>query len=215
MKKILLFLTLTSVFFICNTTKVYAKTNTFYEGEYIDGIYMVRYDKSTKMKHYQKARFYKSSTDNSIAYCLEPFKVFQPSNNTYDGMISQASYDSNTWQRVTDLVNFGYLYKDHTDPKWYAITQMMIWETVDKNNEFYFTDTLNGNRVNIFTEEKNEIERLISDSKKTPSFANNRYNSLIGKTITITDTNGILKNFTTIKDNESNLTENTFSIKLC
>lgn len=213
MKKILLFLTLTSVFFICNTTKVYAKTNSFYEGEYINGIYMVRYDKSTKMKHYQKARFYKSSTDNSIAYCLEPFKVFQPNNNTYDGMISQASYDSNTWQRVTDLVNFGYLYKDHTDSKWYAITQMMIWETVDKNNEFYFTDTLNGNRVNIFTEEKNEIERLISDSKKTPSFANNKYHSLIGKTITITDTSGILKNFTTIKDNESNLNENTFSIK--
>ena len=50
MKKILLFLTLTSVFFICNTTKVYAKTNTFYEGEYIDGIYMVRYDKSTKIR---------------------------------------------------------------------------------------------------------------------------------------------------------------------
>lgn len=213
MKKILLFLTLTSVFFICNTTKVYAKTNSFYEGEYINGIYMVRYDKSTKMKHYQKARFYKSSTDNSIAYCLEPFKVFQPNNNIYDGMISQASYDSNTWQRVTDLVNFGYLYKDHTDSKWYAITQMMIWETVDKNNEFYFTDTLNGNRVNIFTEEKNEIERLISDSKKTPSFANNKYHSLIGKTITITDTSGILKNFTTIKDNESNLNENTFSIK--
>ena len=28
--------------------------------------------------------------------------------------------------------------KDHIDDKWYAITQMMIWETVDKNNSFYF-----------------------------------------------------------------------------
>ena len=68
-----------------------------------------------------------------------------------------------TWQRVTDLVAFGYLYKDHIDDKWYAITQMMIWETVDKNNSFYFTDTLNGNKVDIYNEEKAEIERLISD----------------------------------------------------
>ena len=79
------------------------------------------------------------SSDNSIAYCLEPFKTFQPNNNVYDGMISQAVYDANTWQRLTDLVAFGYQYKDHTDPKWYALTQIMIWETVDKSNEFYFT----------------------------------------------------------------------------
>lgn len=213
MKKILLFLTIYSIFFLCNSTKVYAKTNSFYEGDYINGIYMVRHDRSTNKKYYQTARFYQSSSDNSIAYCLEPFKTFQPNNNVYDGMISQAVYDANTWQRLTDLVAFGYQYKDHTDPKWYALTQIMIWETVDKSNEFYFTDTLNGNRVNILTEERNEIERLINESKKTPSFANNRYNSLVGKIITINDTNKVLKNFTTIKDNESSLNENTFSIK--
>lgn len=213
MRKILLFLTITSIFFLCNTTKVYAKTNSFYEGNYINGIYMVRYDRSTNTKHYQKARFYRRIGDGTAAYCLEPFKVFQANNSTYEGILEQNVYDKDTWQRVTDLVAFGYLYKDHIDDKWYAITQMMIWETVDKNNSFYFTDTLNGNKVDIYNEEKSEIERLISDSKRKPSFTNNTYHALAGKQISITDTTGILPNYTTTLDSDSQLINNTFTIK--
>ena len=213
MRKILLFLTITSIFFLCNTTKVYAKTNSFYEGEYVKDIYMVRYDRSTSTKYYQKARFYRRVGDSSAAYCLEPFKVFQGSNSTYEGVKEQNIYDKDTWQRITDLVAFGYLYKDHTDAKWYAITQMMIWETVDKNNSFYFTDTLNGNKVDILNNERNEIERLIRDSKRKPSFTNNTYHSLTDKKISITDTTGVLPNFTTALDSNTTLTDNTFTIK--
>lgn len=213
MRKILLFLTITSIFFLCNTTKVYAKTNSFYEGEYVRDIYMVRYDRSTNTKYYQKARFYRRVGDSSAAYCLEPFKVFQGSNSTYEGVEEQNIYDKDTWQRITDLVAFGYLYKNHTDAKWYAITQMMIWETVDMNNSFYFTDTLNGNKVDILNDERNEIERLIRDSKRKPSFTNNTYHALIGKQISITDTTGVLLNFTTVLDNDSQLINNTFTVK--
>ncbi len=213
MRKILLFLTITSIFFLCNTTKVYAKTNSFYEGEYVRDIYMVRYDRSTSTKYYQKARFYRRVGDSSAAYCLEPFKVFQGSSSTYEGVEEQNIYDKDTWQRITDLVAFGYLYKDHTDAKWYAITQMMIWETVDKNNSFYFTDTLNGNKIDILNNERNEIERLIKDSKRKPSFTNSTYHALVGKQISITDKTGVLPNFTTVLDSDSTLTDNTFTIK--
>ena len=212
MRKILLFLTITSIFFLCNTTKVYAKTNSFYEGEYVRDIYMVRYDRSTSTKYYQKARFYRRVGDSSAAYCLEPFKVFQGSSSTYEGVEEQNIYDKDTWQRIADLAAFGYLYKDHTDAKWYAITQMMIWETVDKNNSFYFTDTLNGNKIDILNNERNEIERLIKDSKRKPSFTNSTYHALVGKQISITDTTGVLPNFTTVLDSDSTLTDNTFTI---
>jgi len=174
---------------------------------------MVRYDRSTNTKYYQKARFYRRVGDSSAAYCLEPFKVFQGSNSTYEGVEEQNIYDKDTWQRITDLVAFGYLYKNHTDAKWYAITQMMIWETVDMNNSFYFTDTLNGNKVDILNDERNEIERLIRDSKRKPSFTNNTYHALIGKQISITDTTGVLLNFTTVLDNDSQLINNTFTVK--
>ncbi len=213
MKKILLFLTITSIFFLCNTTKVYAKANSFYEGEYVRDIYMVRYDRSTSTKYYQKARFYRRVGDSSAAYCLEPFKVFQGSSSTYETVEEQNIYDKDTWQRITDLVAFGYLYKDHTDAKWYAFTQMMIWETVDKNNSFYFTDTLNGNKVDILNNERNEIERLIRDSKRKPSFTNNTYHALVGRQISITDTTGVLPNFTTVLNSDTTLTDNTFTIK--
>ena len=90
---------------------------------------------------------------------------------------------------------------------------MMIWETVDKNNSFYFTDTLNGNKADIYNEEKAEIERLISDSKRKPSFTNNTYHALAGKQISITDTTGILPNYITTLDSDSQLINNTFTIK--
>ena len=48
MKKILLFLTISFIYLISSTTIVNASTDSFYEGEYIDNIYMARYDKNTK-----------------------------------------------------------------------------------------------------------------------------------------------------------------------
>ena len=52
MKKILLFLTLGFIYLISSTTVVNASTDSFYEAEYIDNTYMVRYDKKTGTKYY-------------------------------------------------------------------------------------------------------------------------------------------------------------------
>ena len=45
---------------------------------------MVRYDKNTNTKYYQKARTYRRTSDDKLAYCLQPFKSFNPSNNNYE-----------------------------------------------------------------------------------------------------------------------------------
>ena len=58
------------------TLPVKAETATFYEAEYIDGIYMSKYNFTTKTTYYQKARFFRKNGTNEFAYCIEPFSFF-------------------------------------------------------------------------------------------------------------------------------------------
>ena len=211
MKKILLFLTL-SFIYLLSIVPVNASTNSFYEAEYIDNIYMVRYDRTTKTKYYQKARMYRRTSDGKIAYCLQPFTKFNPSNNTYETVSSLPNISQETLTRINDIIGFGYGFASHTnDLKWYAVTQLMIWQAVDPNNDFYFTDTLDGNRINIYDKEINSINALIEQSYKMPSFNNQIFLGIVGKPLTITDSNKIFDFFT---NPNSNIIQNGNSITI-
>lgn len=194
MKKILLFLTI-SFIYLLGTVSVNASSDNFYEAEYIDNIYMVRYDRTTQTKYYQKARVYKRTSDGKLAYCLQPFTKFNPNNNTYETVGSYPDINTETLKRINDIVGFGYGYKNHTDLKWYAITQLMIWQAVEPNNDFYFTDTLNGNRINPYDAEIAEINNLIKESQILPSFSNQTFYGIVNKPINITDSNNTFINY--------------------
>ena len=77
MKKILFFLI---AILITLNISVNAQEISFYEGNYIGGIYM------NKVKNgyilYQQARFFKNKENNEAVYCIEPFKTFNE-NATY------------------------------------------------------------------------------------------------------------------------------------
>ena len=194
MKKILLFLTI-SFIYLLGAVSVNASSDSFYEAEYIDNIYMVRYDRTTQTKYYQKARVYKRTSDGKLAYCLQPFTKFNPNNNTYETVGSYPDINAETLKRISDIVGFGYGYKNHTDLKWYAITQLMIWQAVEPNNDFYFTDTLNGNRINPYDAEIAEINNLIKESQILPSFSNQTFYGIVNKPINITDSNNTFINY--------------------
>ena len=207
MKKILLFLTLGFIYLISSTTVVNASTDSFYEAEYIDNTYMVRYDKKTGTKYYQKARTYRRTSDGKLAYCLQPFTKFNPSDNTYETVSSLPDISNETLERIRDIVGFGYGYSGHNDDlKWYAATQIMIWQTVEPDSEFYFTDTLNGNRIEKYEKEMRIINNLIDSSYVLPSFNNQTFYGVVGKPLTFEDTNNIISRFgkpedITVKDN--------------
>ena len=212
MKKILLFLTLSFIYLISSTTIVNAKTDSFYEAEYIDNIYMVRYDKSTGTKYYQKARTYRRTSDGKLAYCLQPFKTFNTADNIYETISDYKNISNEKLERIRDIIGFGYGYPAHGyDLKWYAVTQLMIWQTVEPNSDFYFTDTLNGNRINSYDDEINTINKFINNSYIMPSFNNQTFYGIVGKTITTEDTNNIIYTYSTPKDIIKN--SNTITVK--
>lgn len=201
MKKILIFLTLSFIYLISSVDNVNASTDSFYEGEYINNIYMVRYDKKTNTKYYQQARVYRRTSDRKLAYCLQPFKVFDPNNNTYETVSILPEISNETLEKIRDIIGFGYGYPTNGyDLKWYAVTQFLIWQTVEPDCEFYFTDTLNGNKINIYDDEIARINELITNSYKMPSFNNMTFYGIVGKSISFEDTNNVLYNFSIPQD---------------
>ena len=71
----------------------------------------------------------------------------------------------------------------------------MIWQAVEPNNDFYFTDTLNGNRINPYDAEIAEINNLIKESQILPNFSNQTFYGIVNKPINITDSNNTFINY--------------------
>ncbi len=214
-KKLFFLITILGIFFLFQTKDVYAMTN-FYEGDYINGIFMNRAKNGSIF--YQKARFFNEVGTNKPAYCIEPSATFNVGSsyvaNDYPNNIA-----SSQKSRIRLLAHFGYGYPNRTDPKWYAITQLMIWQTVEINSDCYFTDSLNGNRISPYDNEIAEINRDVNDYNTLPSFRSQNVYLVEGESISLTDTNNVLGRFTTnlgqINGNTwtaNNLKEGTYNV---
>ena len=196
MKKILLFLILLFTSFIT----VNAQGDSFFEGEYIDNIYMNRL--KDNIIDYQQARIFRHSLSFAPVYCIEPYSTFNKGALYY-----QTDTPPNLTQEQIEKIKlisyYGWGYKEHTDQKWYAITQFMIWEASYPYATYYFSDTLGGPRVIKYTKEINEINNLINNHKKQPSFETTNIIEKTNKIITLTDKNNSLENYQVTSNNAS------------
>ncbi len=195
---------------------VHAKSSNdrFYEGEYIYGTYYKEHKNG--YTYYKTARFLERS-DGQFAYCLQPFVDF------VNGRL-QIAYDSDyaavthmsqeQWNRVLLLAYYGYQYGSHVEAKWYALTQLMIWRTVDPVSDMYFTDYLDGNRIALYENEMAELEQLISNHHRMPHFGFTNYTISLGETISLEDENGVISGFTVSNDAivSTNVSGNTLTI---
>lgn len=190
MKKIIFLMTIICLFFI--NTNVHAEEVEFYEAEKIDGIYTKSV--GNRETRFQKSRFFRRKSDNKEAYCIEPFNTFNQEYKFSD-IKDIKDISDNVLKKISLIAYYGYNYDNHTEDKWYAITQLMIWRETNKDNNFYFTDTLNGNKIDRFQDEINEINNLVNNHDKLPSFSNQTINIKYGENYIIDD-NNIIDGFT-------------------
>ena len=198
---------------------VYAKEKGFYEGEYIDNIYMNKImsnDPSTI--YYQKARFFRDKETNEFVYCIEP-QAFFNENSAYNE-ITPPLNDINI-QMIKAYAYYGYNYPGHEDKKWYAITQLLIWQAADPTGKFYFTDGLNGNRIDIYQNEINELKSLVNKHYTRPNITELPKTLEEKNYIEVNDLNSVISNYTTnigtIEGNKlvlKDLKEGTYNIVL-
>lgn len=175
------------------------KALSFKGGDVIKNVFVLKV-KENGEKEYKKGQFIIDS-EGDYVYCLEPFvKVNNNSlyNKYTDNFAKNLGLSDELWEKINLISYYGYQYKDdthnHMDPKWYYITQMLIWQNVSPKARFYFTDTFKGNvNSTLFVNEIKEIYNLVNNHYKIPEF--DVPDTYIGDTLSIIDRNGVLKNF--------------------
>lgn len=175
------------------------KALSFKGGDVIKNVFVLKV-KENGEKEYKKGQFIIDS-EGDYVYCLEPF-VKVNNNSSYNKYTNNfAKYlglSDELWEKINLISYYGYQYKDdthnHMDPKWYYITQILIWQNVSPKARFYFTDTFKGNvNSTLFANEIKEIYNLVNNHYKIPEF--DVPDTYIGDTLSIIDRNGVLKNF--------------------
>lgn len=175
------------------------KALSFKGGDVIKNVFVLKV-KENGEKEYKKGQFIIDS-EGDYVYCLEPF-VKVNNNSSYNKYTNNfAKYlglSDELWEKINLISYYGYQYKDdthnHMDPKWYYITQMLIWQNVSTKARFYFTDTFKGNvNSTLFVNEIKEIYNLVNNHYKIPEF--DVPDTYIGDTLSIIDRNGVLKKF--------------------
>lgn len=195
-----LFLTIFSGF-----TQVKAETYTgqaIWPSEKISNIYIKKVRDDGYIK-YQQAAFIRRSEDNKFVYCVQPYTDIDNNLPYYNVERSDfakvLNMTKDQWNRISLLAYYGYGYNEngynHTAQKWYSVTQVMIWRTAYPTSDIYFTDTLNGTKTNKFDSEIAEMESILANHYKTPSFGTDELIVPIGQSKVLTDTNGVLSNF--------------------
>lgn len=188
MKKILVGLLLVAMFFLIGNE---VKAETFVEGSFINGEYINKV--KNKKTYYMTMQFIKDSKGR-IVYCLEPFVDFKTgqSYNEYSGdLIGYGNLTSEQKRRIELIVYYGYGYTGRLEDKWYVITQYLIWKTIDENADIYFTNKLNGTRINKYENEINELTNEVLKHDSVPEFVK-RYEINYGDTLKI---DGVLNEY--------------------
>ena len=146
--KIILILTILMcvgiVFFDFDKVKAETYSGDIITGEYVPNMYIKKL-KPDGSGRYQQGRVLRRSTDNVFVYCLQPFVDINNDyvyNITTDDYATILNITQQQWQRISLLSYYGYQYGNHTDLKWYYITQVLIWRTADPTANIFFTNTL-------------------------------------------------------------------------
>lgn len=171
--KFLLFTVILTLFWTINLPHVHAETDRLINGDVVNVPYYYTHHQGSSY-YWDSFRYITRISDGSYVYCIEPLVHIDKDedyNVLTDDLPKYAGIEEHTWKRIESVAYYGYGYKkgeiDHTDARWYAATQMMIWQLANPKVEAYFTHTIRGERDdNILRTEVNEINALVDDYTK-------------------------------------------------
>ena len=192
------------------------KAVSFSEGSYLSNTY-IKKEQGT-LTHYLQLRWLYDQ-DNKFIYCLNPFILIDLTGTGYEAYTTNyADYTKLTesqWQRVMLLAYYGYGYLNHSDAKWYSVTQLLIWRTVEPNADIYFTNSPNGERITKYEAEISQMESLLTSHQIKPSFSEQLINVNLNQTLILNDNNQVLNQYQLLANPNVAVTksDNTLTIK--
>ena len=132
--------------------------------------------------------------DGNVSYCIE--NDIKEGNPLYEAKWEDTGLRDSIKERLTLVAYYGYTYPGHNTLQYRAATQGMIWETILGDVDVSFTKERwsNGDILDI-SKEKEEINKLIDNHYKKPSFDNNIYDIQVGRRLTLIDENNVINDF--------------------
>lgn len=193
----------------------YVETVQLNESNYIKPAMYITKTGHNGRRTFAQVRFLRKA-DGTPVYCVEPF-VKVATGVDYNGYVDDVSefiqnatytdepFTMEQWRRATLIANYGYGYGNHTEEKWYAVAQMMIWKAVYNNIVIGFSSSFSNSQNGIIdysigSAEEQEINNLINSHDIVPSF-NISGNLVVGQTVSFNDANGVLDKFAILSTN--------------
>ncbi|MGN0993468.1 MAG: SpaA isopeptide-forming pilin-related protein [Bacilli bacterium] len=208
-KKVFVFVFALVLIIICDNVNAETYNGKLYDIYHPDSGFTVFAEESNRWMDYN-SWIIKSSIDSNIYYCIDPalplgeapagsFSYITGDNN----IIGKSNLTKEKYNKVRLLAFYGYGYKnegvDHTSKKWYGITQVLIWRVMRPDLVWTFKENRNSvPNTNLYKDEVSEINKLVNNHGKVSSFAGVTKNMLIGDSITLTDSNNVLKDYSRV-----------------
>lgn len=218
--KMSILLVITIIGSLIGSHRVNALTDHIGNGNFVSGPYYYEHTRGSSA-FYEQSRFIIRQSDGAWVYCVQPFARITGS--TYDvtseDMHAVANISYNNWKKIERYAYYGYGYVengyDHSDDKWYAAAQMLIWKIADPNVDSFFTNGLHGTRNDgILSAEMAEIEHLVNTHTTAPNLNNIPSEMIIGNTITVNDSNNVISGFNIENVSGGTITKNGNSLNI-
>ena len=162
------------------------------------------------------ADYYTYEIDNTVSYCIEP-GIKEGTSDYVSSDWASTGLDLKTFNEISLIAYYGYTYPGHNTMKYQMATQGLIWDKIlgsDSWTRFSTDYWEKGEKIDV-SEEKNEIEQLVSAHYQKPSFVNAVKTAYVGERIVLEDENNALNKFNVeISGNDVNysINENVITI---
>ena len=147
------------------------------------------------------------SFNGRTAFCIDP-NVEEGTSYQTTSDFSITNYTNQQKERALLIAYYGYDYPNHQTRAYRAATQALLWENAGTTTVRFSSERYEHGTIYDVSAERNEIERLISEHYRKPSFNGKSFTANVGETITLTDENNILSNYEVYSSNNAQVSIN-------
>lgn len=194
MKKSILCLASTVMLVSGLTTNVSAATGTTGRKAYDEWVLV---DPEDNSEHGHEGYF---TVDGKEVFCVDYYTRFQKGVTVKAGTYKDIGISEAKAKRLSLIAYYGTKVSGRTGKDWYAITQGLLWREIHGKNDLKWVKTPT---ANTYAKVKQKWTEILADVDKyytVPSFTSKTQTVDADKTLTLNDTNGVLKDMVIADD---------------
>lgn len=153
--------------------------------------------------------------DNQPVFCVDYFTRFHSNKTVTAGSYADIGISKEKADRLSLISYYGTKVSGRTDRDWYAITQGLIWRELHERTDLEWVRTPTAYTYEAVQQKWNEILADVDKYYAAPSFVSKTQTVDADKTLTLTDTNDVLKDMI-VADNgglDVSISGNTLTVK--